>query len=230
MTTRRAWIWCAVAGILAFVASWLFGRIPDLKPCGPSGGLGAVLAFEFVRSPADVAGLFGNDPCRSALIVAQRHGLLLDGLWFIPAYTAFLAMAAWASGAAGRGWLIPVVLVAGLSDQVEGFILWSILSTLPGTQAQIDSLWFAVHLKFALLALATAGTGVRFLAGRRGWPARGLGAGVAVVGGIALLRLFQGEVQGIMLAFATAWTTLLIAALIGAIRPTVWAERPGSPV
>lgn len=214
MTGRRAWAWCVAAGVLAFVASFLFGQVPDLKPCGPSGGLGAVLAFEFVRAPGDVAALFGAEPCRSALIAAQRTGLLIDGLWFIPAYTAFLGLAAWASGVAWRRWLIGVLLVAGLSDEVEGLILWTILGGMPGTQGQVDALWWAVHLKFALLAIGTAGVG--WAVRQPGWR-RLPGVAIAGAGLFAGLELALGNVPAMMRGFSLAWFALLACAVWQAV-------------
>lgn len=217
LTARRAWIACAVAGALAFVASWLFGRVPGLRPCGPGGGLGAVLGFEFAANPADVAALFGTGPCRAALIAAQRTGLLLDGLWFIPAYTAFLTLAAWAGAARRRAWLVAALVVAGLSDEVEGLILWSILSDLPGTQGRIDALWAAVHLKFALLALGTFGIGWALRRTLRGWW-RLAGFVVAGAGLAAMLELATGDVAAMMLGFSVGWITLLGVAIVGAVR------------
>lgn len=213
MSERRAWTWCAVAGVLAFIASWLFGRIPDLKPCGgPVDGLGAILAFEFVRSPADVAALFGAEPCRSALVAAQRTGLLLDGLWFIPAYMAFLMLSAVAAGGRGHRMTAGMALLAGLSDELEGVMLYIILGALPGTQSLIDGLSVTVNLKFALLALATAGVGIQLIAGSRPIAVRALGLGIAIMGGFALLRLAQGQIAGMMLCFAIGWAALLVMA------------------
>lgn len=214
MTGRRAWARCVAAGVLAFVASFLFGQVPDLKPCGPGGGLGAVLAFEFVRAPGEVAALFGAEPCRSALIAAQRTGLLIDGLWFIPAYTAFLALAAWASGVAWRRWLIGVLVAAGLSDEVEGLILWTILGGMPGTQEQVDALWWAVHLKFALLAIGTAGVG--WALRQPGWR-RLPGVAIAGAGLFAGLELALGNVPAMMRGFSLAWFALLACAVWQAV-------------
>lgn len=229
MIGRRTWTWCAVAGVLTFVASFLFGQIPGLKPCGPSGGLSAILAFEFVRSPAEVAALFGSEPCRSALVAAQQTGLLLDGLWFIPSYSAFLLLAA--AGAGGKGWRVSagMAMVAGLSDEVEGGLLAMILSALPGTQPTIDALWVAVHLKFALLAVATLGVGLQLIASGRPVLARAAGIAAAIMGAFALLRLVQGQAAEMMLSFAIGWTVLLLVAAVGAVRPSALAAR-GDPL
>lgn len=222
---RRLWLAAVVAGVIAFAASYAFGRIPGLKPCGPSAGLGAIIAFEFVRSPADVAVLFGAEPCRATLIAAQRTGLLVDGLWFIPAYTAFLALAAWATGASWRRWLVGALLVAGLSDEVEGAILWSILNDLPGTQGQVDALWTAVHLKFALLALATAGVGWGLR--RPGWR-RFPGIAIAAAGLFAPIELVIGNARAMMTGFMLGWFALVAVAVAGALWPA-FLVRAASP-
>jgi len=58
-----AWRWCALAGLATLAASTLFGQVPGLAPCGDIGGADPVIALELVRGPADVAALFGSEPC-----------------------------------------------------------------------------------------------------------------------------------------------------------------------
>lgn len=214
--TRRLWIGAAVAGVIAFACSWGFGQIPGLHACGPTGGLSAIMAFEFVRTPADVASLFGVEPCRSTLIAAQRSGILLDAFGFIPAYTAFLTLAAMASGVGWRRWLVALSLIAGLSDEIEGVLLWRIVASLPGAQGQIDALWIAVHLKFLCLALATFGIGWALRYVSDGWR-RVPGLIVAAGGLYALLQLTLGQVAAMMLGFTIGWFTLLAIALLAAV-------------
>ncbi|MES2056991.1 MAG: hypothetical protein V4564_13730 [Pseudomonadota bacterium] len=214
MNTRTAWRWCAAAGVVAFFCSWLFGQIPGLVACGPAGDLGAIIAFEFVRTPAEVALLFGSDPCRSALIAAQKTGLLLDAFGFIPAYTAFLILGALAAGGRGsrRMLIIAMLVIAGLSDEIEGVLMYAILRDLPGTQSLVDLLWWAVHIKFALLALGTAGIGVALIAGRK-WLATVFGL-ILLGGGLyALYGLTLFPAGGMMIGFTLAWVALLVAAL-----------------
>src|ERR1700710_155138 len=108
MTSRTAWRLCALAGLIAFVVSWSFGRIPGLVACGPaSGGLGPIIAFELARTPAEGAAMFGADPCRPTWGGAQCPGLCLDGLGFPPSYPAFLTPAA---AAASRGRIRTVIV------------------------------------------------------------------------------------------------------------------------
>ncbi|MDB5677814.1 hypothetical protein [Sphingomonas bacterium] len=226
MTSRAVWRLCALAGLIAFVISWSFGRIPGLAACGPVvGGGGPIFAFELARTAADIAALFGADPCRSTLVAAQYTGLWLDGLGFIPSYTAFLVLAAIA---ASRGWMrratVAMLIVAALSDEVEGFMLGGILKTLPGTQAQLDQLYWAVHIKFGLLALATTLIGLAMVR-LRGLAPLLLG-GMVWIGGMAAIYGF-GELPGpvMMRAFTLAWFALLAAAIIFSFAPSLFSAR-----
>lgn len=249
MTSGHAWRWCAAAGVAAFLCSWGFGRIPGLAACGPTGGLGPIIAFEFVASPADVVALFGAEPCRSALVAAQRTGLLLDALGFIPAYAAFLVFAAiacspakagvqfpparsWTPASAGeqiRSIVIGAILLAAVCDQIEGVLLYRILATLPGSPALIDALWWPVHVKFALLAAATSAIAILLLSHMRlpGFVAAlfvTIGACTAVAG------LLNGPSPVMMLGFTIAWVTILVSALSACWRPSLfWAHASPPP-
>lgn len=229
MTPRTAWRWCAAAGIVAFICSWSFGRIPGMVACGGDGGLGPIIAFEFARTPADVAALFGSEPCTSALVAAQKTGLLLDALGFIPFYTAFLVLAAIAAGA--RGWagrtVIAVLLIAALGDEIEGALLHMILRDLPGTPALLEALWWPVHVKFALLALGTIGIGEIMARGRL--LPRIFAGFVATGGFFAFTGLMLMPSSWMMNGFLLAWVMLLIAALIASFSPSLFAARAAPP-
>ncbi|QNA86213.1 hypothetical protein G4G27_21175 [Sphingomonas sp. So64.6b] len=227
MSDRTAWRFCAAAGVVAFFCSWLFGQIPGLVACGPTGGLSPIIAFEFVRTPADVATLFGSDPCRSALVAAQKTGLLLDEFGFIPAYTAFLVLGTWATRARGF-WPMAVVValtIAGVSDEVEGVILYFILRDLPGTQTLIDWLWWAVHVKFVLLALGTMCIGP-LLALSKGRLAGFFGIPIWAGAVAAFYGLGHFPNTTMMTGFVLAWVALLVAALIASFAPRFFSPRP----
>ncbi len=219
MTAGHAWRWCAAAGVAAFLCSWGFGQIPGMVACGPTNWLGPILAFEFVRSTADVAALFGDEPCRSALMAAQKHGLLLDALGFIPAYTAFLTLAviATARGHPIRNLVIATLAIAGLCDQVEGVLLSRILSNLPGDSSLIDALWWPVHVKFALLAAGTAGIAILLLARLR-LPDAIAALGITIGACTAAAGLVDGPSPVMMRGFTIAWVTILLCALVGSWR------------
>jgi hypothetical protein len=226
--SRTAWRWCAATGIVAFTCSSSFGRIPDMVACGPDGGLGPIMAFEFARTPADVAALFGSEPCTAALVAAQKTGLLLDALGFIPFYTAFLMLAVVAIDA--QRWikraLIAMLLVAALGDQIEGALMFAILRNLPGTPALLDTLWWPVHVKFALLALGTIGIAEILVHGR--WLPRLFAGFIALGGFLALTGLLSMPSSWMMSGFLLAWVSLLIAALIASFS-SLFAARAAPP-
>lgn len=226
MSPAAAWRWCLAAGLAAFACAWGFGRIPGLVACGPTGGRGPIIAFELARSPAAAAAIFGAEPCRSALIPAQRFGLLLDAAGFIPAYTAFLCLAAWAARREFARPVIAALSIAGLMDEVEGGLLFLILRDFPGGQPVFDILFWVVRAKFLLLGLGTLAIAVLLLVR---WPVfrltelsvlrfvGGLGIGY---GSVAALRgFFEGPAPFMTTAFAMAWFTLLLVALVGAVWP-----------
>ena len=231
MTPRTAWRGCAAAGIVAFICSASFGRIPGMVSCGPDGGLGPIIAFEFARTPADVAALFGSEPCTATLVAAQKTGLLLDALGFIPFYTAFLIFAAIAAGAQGpvRRVAIAIFLLAAASDEIEGALLHAILRDLPGTTLLLQVLWWPVHVKFALLGLGTVQIGSLIgLKWARPWPREIAGSLIFMGGFFALLCLFLIN-QWAMIGFTVAWVTLLIVALIASFWPSLFAARAAPP-
>lgn len=230
MTMRTAWRWCAAIGIVAFTCSGLFGRIPGLIACGPTGGLAPIAAFEFARTTADIAAMFGSEPCTSTFVAAQKTGLLLDGLAFIPSYTGFLILAAIAAGARGRvkTVMITMFLVAAISDEIEGFLLNAILDHLPGTPALLGALWWAVRVKFALLALGTIQIGS--LIGTKwtkSWVRRVFGSAIFGGGFFAILTLFTVS-DWMMKGFLVAWVALLLAALTASFVPSLFAA-PAAP-
>lgn len=220
MTTATAWRLCALAGFATLLASTAFGWVPGLKACGPSGGAGAILAFELARTPATLAALFGSEPCTSTLLAAQRSALWLDELGFIPAYTAFLALGAWAlRGNAPRLAIAAVAtaLIAGLCDEIEGVTMFALMNPLPGAAWLFTPLFWAVRIKFALLSVTELLLATLLTSG----PLLGRLAGIVVLvsGLLGLAILFVDPHDPMMMkGHSIAWTALLIAATIGAIR------------
>lgn len=162
-------------------------------------------------------------------MAAQRSALWLDALGFVPAYTAFLSLAAWA--VAGRtGWPIVVaLLIAGTADEIEGVLLFGILADLPGTQPLLDALFWIVRLKFLLLGLSTLAIGVLLvLTFRR--VAVGWGLTISVGATYALFGFFDLPRPGMMLGFSVAWAALLFLAAFASLVPSlVSRERAALP-
>jgi hypothetical protein len=227
---RAAWRWCAAIGIVAFTISSLFSRIPGLVACGPTGGLAPIAAFEFARTIGDIATMFGSEPCTATLVAAQKTGLLLDGLGFIPSYTAFLILGTIAAGARGRikTVLITIFVVAAVSDEIEGFLLNAILDHLPGRPALLHGLWWAVHAKFALLALGTLGIGERVARGRL---LQRLFAAAIVPGSLlAIFGLLAASGGWMMTGFTIAWVALLLGALTASFWPSLFSPARAGPL
>ena len=228
MRPRTAWRLCVLAGLIAFACSWTFGKIPGLVACGTfagSGQLGPILAFELARTPADVAALFGASACRATLVGAQNTGLWLDALGFIPSYTLFLVLAAIAAsrGRVQRA-IVAMLLIAGLSDEIEGVFMWRIMADLPGTPPQFHGLWWAVHVKFGLLAIGTTMIGLALIRTLRLWPM--LFGLVVTVGGAAAIYGFWSLPNAMMMAgFTYAWFAILVTAIVASFAAGVFAPR-----
>ncbi len=229
MTAGAAWRWSVLAGVVAFACSWGFGRIPGLVACGPTGGLSPIIGFEFTRTPADVAALFGSEPCRSTLVTAQKTGLLLDGLGFIPGYTAFLILAAIAASVPGkvRTVVVAALLVAGICDEIEGLVLYSILQQIPGTPGQLATLFWPVHVKFVLLGLGSFAIGALLISALR--PLAMVAGAVIAAGACWALYGLAADLPRMMSGFAIAWVTLLATAITASVLPSLFSDRADRP-
>ena len=231
MRPRTAWRLSVLAGLIAFACSLAFGKIPGLVACGTYDGsdqLGPILAFELARTPGDVAALFGGGACRATFVAAQNAGLWLDALGFIPSYTAFLALAAVAaSRGRSRLLIVAMLVIAGLSDEIEGVFMWRIMDNLPGTTGQLVVLWWAVYIKFALLALGTTAIGLALLGKFRLWPM--LFGLIIAVGGAAAIYGFWTLPNAMMMAgFTYAWFAILVTAIVASFVSGVFGRRMGA--
>ncbi|QLC25450.1 hypothetical protein HFP57_10755 [Parasphingopyxis algicola] len=221
--TERSWWWrCAGAGLIVILVSLYFGMIPNIEGCAPDIGadnLGSIIAFELVRTPVDVAALFGTPPCTEPFLAAMRHATWVDALLFIPAYSAFLicaliALRGYGGSLAGVG--IAAVAAAALFDQVEGFWLFMIMDSLPGSQGEINWLIPAVRAKFALLGVGAICIGV--LLTRH----KGMGfvfGAIIALGGAATTALIVDDAYGALTiqGSAIAWLALFVVAFLYAI-------------
>jgi hypothetical protein len=217
-----------LAGLVAFICSFAFGKIPGLVACGTfagSGQLGPILAFELARTPADVAALFGDGACRASLMGAQNAGLWLDALGFIPSYTLFLVLAAIATS---RGWakraIVAMLHIAALSDEIEGVFMWRIMGNLPGSPAQLHGLSWAVHVKFALLAIGTTLIGLELIRAFKLWPML-FGLIIAIGGGAAIYGFWLLPNAMMMAGFTFAWFAILVTAIVASFASGVFGPR-----
>jgi hypothetical protein len=211
-----SWRWTALfaVGVAAILAG--FSAIPGMRACG---GGDPIFAFEMAISPASVEALFPPE-CRAAHIVAQRNGLFLDIVAFVPVYSLFLMLGVVSLAREGGAsalvrFAIGAVVVAAALDQYENALLLGILDGFPGDQADFDHLYFPPRAKFLLLGLAVAATGMLHLA-RPGW--RKLAGGVALVGGVGSAVAVVVREDLVLAASAVAWLALIVAAIVLALR------------
>lgn len=162
------------------------------------------------------------------MVAAQTKALWLDGLAFIPSYTAFLVLAAIAvRGSAPRlaRAAIAIVIAAGLLDEIEGGLLYAILRDLPGSPTLIALLYGEVRAKFALLALGALLIGWLLVVNRR----PGMVAAVPIIGGSmfsGVLIVSNMHARALMQGYRWSWTALLVAALIGSFWPRAFSRAP----
>ncbi|MDH7973602.1 hypothetical protein QH494_15530 [Sphingomonas sp. AR_OL41] len=212
------WRWAALAALGVIGCTIGFAQIPGIAACGRGD---AIMAFEFVTSPGDVARLFPAS-CRAVHVAAQYRGLALDSFGFIPIYSSFLILCLLAlhndGRAAGRGVVraaIGMTLLAAACDQFEGVQLYRLLGHLPGDQHIIKLLMPAVRIKFALLALVVIAIGGQLFR-RGGWH---VPVAVLLIAGsaVSLAGLF-GNRALVMQGSSLAWLVLITVVLIKAVR------------
>lgn len=218
MTSNRWWQLCVVAGAGVIMSMFVFATVDNNQACGPTDGLAPILAFELVRSPDEVAGLFGSEPCRSRFAAAMDEVNRIDTYLFIPIFVCFLGCGALAAGG-GATWVAGatavLAVVAGVCDLAENQILVAVTAELPGTAAQIDRLFYLVRIKFALLGLVSVAIGT-LLAPRGNWT-RGA-ALLLIVSGLMTVAAVFGAYWLLTPAIGLSWLTLGIVALSGAVR------------
>lgn len=220
------WRWAALFSLPFLAIAQAFGLIHGLTVCSTS--TEPILAFELVRSTAEVAALFPPD-CRAVAAAAQVKGLWLDNLAFIPVYTGFLVLCLLALGR-DRPKLVGLLhagvamtALAAVADYWENSRLMLILADLPGSQATIDQLVPAPRLKFGLLGLVVILVGFA-LQGIGGW--RRIAGLIALTGGaISLFGLF-GNAQWLHIGALLGWLPLVLTSWIEAFRKRVVPSRP----
>ncbi|MCW3836613.1 hypothetical protein ACFQ1E_09675 [Sphingomonas canadensis] len=201
----------------ALLVSRGFAMIPGMASCGTSGGAEPVLSLEFARDAGEAARLTAAAACRGA----QRSGLWLDMLAFIPAYGLFVLLTA----RAVRGAAPPLALAASAAivaaaaaDVVENLLLFETLE--PGA-ISFALLGTMVRAKFALIALAEMMLGAALL-WRGALPGRAAGAVAAAGGLLSAVLLAADPLNPNMIGgSALALMALLAAAVTGAFRPAL---------
>ncbi len=183
------WRWAGVAALLTIAVALAFAVIPGIDACGVSGSW---VAFQKVASVAAVNAMIRPD-CADAFVAALRVSMWLDSLAFVPVYGAFLALVLCALKPLPR-----LVLPAGIAtlgigmvaDQIEGFRLLAMLTSMPGTETMINDVNAATFAKKMCLSLVTLMIGLLLI--RSHSAVRLLGA-VTTLGGLAVVLTSFGS-------------------------------------
>lgn len=220
--TRWPWLLCLMAGAVMLWAMGAMGAVPGQVVCDTGNSLRAILRFEWINNPAELASLFGQEPCTTTLANAMDGVNRIDVAAYIPAFTVFQLFAAWGLMRVNRRialFAVVCALIAGACDLAEDRILFAMADAMrsgePVAQAAIDPLWWFVRVKFGLLAVAAIALGRLVQAAGRGWWIAGA---FMIVGGLVGLA---GLIMPALLApgIGVAWVVLMIAAAVRAWRP-----------
>lgn len=185
-----------------------------------------VIAFEFARTPGDLAAVFGSkvDPERARRMTMMDHGNRWDFL-FMGVYSVFGAM----FGLAVRRrnvvlgtTILFAAIVAGVADAVETRILLSITAQMAdggATPAGLVTLWMPVTIKFTCLALSIIGAGL-FLGSCRSVTWKAVGALSVLAGLLSIPALLSPASLGSLLTLSVGigWIIMLAYALTRTLR------------
>ena len=215
--------------VIAMTLVFLSLGLRSVEPLGGAYGDQAILAFEFARTPEDLARVIGANPPDAE---AQQVRAVMDranrlDFAYMALYSAFIALScALAARRRGRRWLwlgvalAPVVLLA---DLAENLALLQLTQPQAEVQPLLDALRVRTLVKWEALALTTA----LFAGGFLGRPVA-LGALAAAV---ALLALAGGaltltEPAKYLVTLSTAITLAWLWQLIYAATAAWQGARP----
>ncbi len=217
------------AAVPVALISFLFTTFDASKACGAlPHDIHPILAFEFARTPADLAAVFGTAEsiCRVQLLRAMNRINQLDYL-YMPAYGLMLLAFILALSHGRRSALVKLGLacavLAPAADAVENWILLGI-SKNTDIPALLPWLKYPVHLKFLCIAVAGAVAGVLLWRTKKLW--------LQVAGLLFLPQLVPAAItmlapmsySGALLTpfIALPWALTLLLSLVGTARPDLF--------
>jgi hypothetical protein len=176
-----------VLGSLTLAIMIWLGLTGPAQSCGGS-EIAPVVAFQAVRTPADLMAIFGADPteCRMALVDRLRMSTERDLFLFIPIYASFLAVLGFAMNGSRLLllFLLAAVLVTVAGDAVETLSQLWVLESIDGGAYHLAALSWGNGFKTLGLSLVLAGLASTI------WPVQGwLNKSLAIaLCGLALVR------------------------------------------
>lgn len=195
-------------------------------PCNPL-PMSTLTAFELVRTTAEVQRVLGlaGETCRTALASQLDHANVVDTFAYIPAYTAFYGLTAWALGARNRrlGWLTVILAIAcAIADVFENIGMFTLSAAPDAPTPWLIGLMIATNIKWVGLALVTTLCGV-MIAGRGGLWVVGLPiCAIPLVSSLWAVAAPDAAGQYLLPGMTIASIFLLLVAIWGAIR----SDRP----
>lgn len=231
MGARPAFRLAMLAAIaMLTIATFMSVAAPSCNPLPMS----TLTAFELVRSPADLQRIFGEAgaQCRADLTVQLDHANLIDTLAYIPAYTAFYALTAYALGRRDRtlGWIsVAIAIACAGADVVENLAMFQLSAAPDSPSAWLMGLVVSTNAKWIGLALVTTLCGLMLARrGGLGWVAL-LACSAPLASSIAALVAPDAAGQYLMPGMVIASLTLLGVAVVGAVRREAGERAPASP-
>lgn len=218
---------CAAAGVATLIISLIIMPLfPSSAAADVSGYGSPVIAFEFARTPADLAAVFGldSDPFRASRMAMMDDGNRLDFL-FMAVYSLFGAMFGFAvrSRRAGLGTVILVAaIIAGIADAVETRTLLSITAQMGegiAVPVGLATLWLPVTIKFTALAVSVLCAGL-YMASRAKpiWIALGALTVLAALMSVPALLATASYGALLSLSIGIGWIVMLAYALTRSVR------------
>ncbi len=165
----------AVVAAVAMLAITIFMSV-TAPSCNPL-PMSTLTAFELVRSTADLQRIFGEAgaACRVDLVAQLDHANLIDSFAYIPAYTAFYGLSAYALARRDRmlGWItVTIALGCALADVFENLGMLQLSAAPDRPSPWLMALIVSTNAKWIGLALVTTLCGAMLARrGGFGWVA-----------------------------------------------------------
>jgi len=210
----------AMAGLLTLGVTVGFDMLPAVRAAEHCMPPDAVIRFEFARTAAELAPIFGQ--CPGPAIAAVDAVNRLDLALYIPAYSAFAALAAVFLGRAVRRPLVLAAIAAALgaaaADLVETTHLLRMTKDLAAAGPLLPVASSAAWMKFALLALNAVLLAVICFTGSPRRPILG-GLLLLPAAGTVILAIDLSHSVWLNIGYFAAWTPVLALALWTTIPP-----------
>jgi len=224
MSARTSYRVSLIAGLLVIALTVYSAMQPPVPVCGDlAKNYTPIIAFELVRSTADLHAIFGNAPgaCRTAIAARMDFINTVDSIAFIPIYGAFLFFFFLAMRDSGLARLAAALtIIACAADYVENYALFHLSATPDEPGQWLTLLNWATETKWVGLGIVSALGGLLLFNARS--PLSYIALLLCLIGTVAsLVSVVHAAVVGPYLsnAIALGWLVFLIVAARESVRP-----------